>query len=105
MRKQVVTQHGQQCGCQSLVDTGHYLKQDLEQDLQDLKDLYRDAALGPSTEAIIKEAETKGALTCRHFMIQLATASTKANAGNDEPQTSILGVELACDKEGQTHPC
>jgi len=30
--------------CQSLVDTGRYLKQDLEQDLQDLKDLYRDAA-------------------------------------------------------------
>jgi len=30
-------------------------------------------------------------------MIQLA--STK-NAGNDDPQTSILGVELVCDKEG-----
>jgi len=37
-----------------------------------LKDLC-DAALGPSTEAIIKEAETKGALDLRRhsFMIQL----------------------------------
>jgi len=41
--------------CQSLVDTGRYLKQDLEQDLQDLKD--RDAA---DKLIISKEAETKG---------------------------------------------
>jgi len=83
-----------------LVDTGHYLKQDLEQDLQDLKDLYRDAALGPSTEAIIKEAETKGALDPGVAMIQLATASAK-RMRTMSPQTSILGVELACDKEDQ----
>jgi len=38
-------------------------------------------------------------------MIQLGYG-VKANAGNDEPQTSILGVELACDKEGTKRiPC
>ena len=32
----------------------------MSMNLQDLKDLLRDAALGPSTEAIVKEAEAKG---------------------------------------------
>ncbi len=90
--------------CQSLVDTGRYLKQDLEQDLQDLKDLYRDAALGPSTEAIIKEAETKGVpwtSVGTRFMIQLGYGvNQKRMQATMSPQTSILGVELACDKEG-----
>ncbi len=43
--------------------------------LQDLKDLLRDAALGPSTEAIVKEAEAKGipwmSLVDARFLIQL----------------------------------
>jgi len=37
--------------CQNLVDTGHYLKQDLEQDLQDLKDLM---TLGPTQKRLSK---------------------------------------------------
>jgi len=64
-------------GCaKSIVDTGRYPKQELEQDLQDLKDLYRDAALGPSTEAIVKEAEAKvfPDLHRHRFMFNWATA-------------------------------
>src|SRR4028118_1368183 len=34
--------------CQSLIDTGNYSKEELEQDLKDMRDLWADAALGPS---------------------------------------------------------
>jgi len=89
-------------GCQSIVDTGRYPKQELEQDLQDLKDLYRDAALGPSTEAIVKEAG-KGILDLhRHSLyVQLGYGvNQKRMQATMSAQTSILGVELASDKEG-----
>ncbi len=90
--------------CQSLVDTGHYPQPELEQDLKDLKDLHREASLGPSTEAIVKAAVAKGIpwiSVGTRFLIQLGygvyqqriQATMSANTG-------ILGVELACDKEG-----
>jgi len=90
--------------CQSIVDRGYYPQKELEQDLQDLKDLYRDAALGPSTEAIVKEAEAKGIpwmpLGAR-FLIQLGYGvHQKRMQATMSSHTSILGVELACDKEG-----
>ncbi len=90
--------------CQSIIDRGHYPQKELEQDLQDLKDLYRDAALGPSTEAIVKEAEAKGipwmSLGAR-FLIQLGYGlHQKRMQATISSHTSILGVELACDKEG-----
>lgn len=90
--------------CQSIVDRGHYPQQELEQDLQDLKDLYRDAALGPSTEAIVKEAESRGipwmSLDTR-FLIQLGYGvHQKRVQATMTLHTGILGVELACDKEG-----
>ncbi|MBO3460865.1 cyanophycin synthetase [Aetokthonos hydrillicola Thurmond2011] len=89
--------------CQSIVDRGRYPKAELEQDLQDLKDLWRDAALGPSTEAIVKEAEKRGipwtSLGAR-FLIQLGYGvNQKRLQATMTDNTGILGVELACDKE------
>ncbi|WP_028082794.1 cyanophycin synthetase [Dolichospermum circinale] len=89
--------------CQSIIDRGRYPKAELEQDIQDLKDFWRDATLGPSTEAIIKEAEKKGIpwmpLPAR-FLIQLGYGiHQKRIQATMTNNTGILGVELACDKE------
>lgn len=90
--------------CQSVIDKGYYPQQELEQDLQDLKDLYRDAALGPSTEAIVKEAEAKGipwmSLGARFFIQMGYGVHQKRIQATMSSHTSVLGVELACDKEG-----
>ena len=89
--------------CQSIVDRGRYPKAELEQDIQDLKDLWRDAALGPSTEGIVQEAEKRGIpwmqLEAR-FLIQLGYGvNQKRMQATMTDNTSVLGVELACDKE------
>nr|AAL56990.1 cyanophycin synthetase [Synechococcus sp. MA19] len=89
--------------CQSIVDRGRYHKARAEQDLQDLKDLWRDAALGPSTESIVKEAEKRGIPWMQlgaRFLIQLGYGvNQKRIQATMTDQTGILGVELACDKE------
>jgi cyanophycin synthetase len=46
--------------CQSIIDTGSYAPDELVKDLADLRDRQAAAALGPSTEAIVKEAEQRG---------------------------------------------
>jgi cyanophycin synthetase len=90
--------------CQSIVNTGTYPQSELEQDLKDLRDLCRDAALGPSTETIIKEAEARDIpwmqLSAR-AMIQLGYGvHNKRIQATLSDYSGILGVELACDKEG-----
>ena len=90
--------------CNSLLETGHYPKDELEQDLNDLRELWSEAALGPSTEAIVQEAEARGipwmSLQTRS-MIQLGYGFyQKRIQATLSSQTGILGVELACDKEG-----
>ncbi|MEC4815932.1 MAG: cyanophycin synthetase [Scytonema sp. PMC 1069.18] len=89
--------------CQSIVDRGRYPQAELEQDLQDLKDLWRDAALGPSTEALVKEAEKRGIPWTQlgaRFLIQLGYGvNQKRMQATMTDNTGILGVELACDKE------
>lgn len=75
----------------------------MEQDIQDLKDCWRDASLGPSTEAIVKEAERRGIpwmpLSAR-FLIQVGYGvHQKRMQATMTDNTGILGVELACDKE------
>jgi cyanophycin synthetase len=89
--------------CQSIVDRGRYPKAELEQDIQDLKDLWRDASLGPSTEAIVKEAEKRGIPWMQlgaRFLIQLGYGvNQKRMQATMTQKTGILGVELACDKE------
>ncbi len=90
--------------CQSIIDTGTYLLEELERDLTDLRDLYASSSLGPSTETIVTEADARKIpwiLLSARSMVQLghgvhqqriqATLSSKSG---------ILGVELACDKEG-----
>ncbi|MBW4666388.1 MAG: cyanophycin synthetase [Cyanomargarita calcarea GSE-NOS-MK-12-04C] len=89
--------------CQSILDRGRYPKAELEQDLQDLKDFWRDSSLGPSTEAIVKEATKRGipwmSLGAR-FLIQLGYgANQRRMQATMTDRTGILGVELACDKE------
>ncbi|HEY9675248.1 MAG TPA: cyanophycin synthetase [Waterburya sp.] len=90
--------------CQSIVNTGSYPQNELEQDIKDLRDLARDAALGPSTETIIKEAEARDipwmVLSAR-AMIQLGYGvHQKRLQATLSDYSGILAVELACDKEG-----
>ncbi|MEM6613240.1 MAG: cyanophycin synthetase [Cyanobacteria bacterium P01_C01_bin.72] len=90
--------------CRSIVTTGTYPAAELEQDLSDLRELYANTALGPSTETIIKEAEARKIpwmwLSAR-AMLQLGYgARQKRIQATLSHNTSILGVELACDKEG-----
>lgn len=90
--------------CKSIVETGTYPNSELEQDLSDLKELYNNSALGPSTETIIKEAEARKIpwmwLSAR-AMLQLGYGvRQKRIQATLSNSTSILAVELACDKEG-----
>ncbi|MBD1872268.1 cyanophycin synthetase [Nodosilinea sp. FACHB-131] len=90
--------------CNSLVETGHYSKEDLEQDLADLTEFRLDAALGPSTEAIVRAAEIQDIpwmqLSTR-AMIQLGYGRYQQRVqATLSSKTSILAVELASDKEG-----
>jgi cyanophycin synthetase len=89
--------------CQSIIDRGRYPKAELEQDIQDLKDFCRDASLGPSTEAIVREAEKRGIPWMQlgaRFLIQLGYGvNQKRMQATMTDKTGILGVELACDKE------
>ncbi len=90
--------------CRSIVDTGKYPQSELEQDLQDLREISERASLGPSTEALVKEAQYRGIpwmpLSARS-MIQLGYGvHQKRIQATLTDFSSILGVELACDKEG-----
>ena len=90
--------------CNSLVDTGHYPQEELEKDLADLAEFRLESSLGPSTEAIVKEAETKNIPWLQlptRAMIQLGYGRYQQRVqATLSSRTSILGVELACDKEG-----
>jgi cyanophycin synthetase len=90
--------------CQSLMTTGQYPLEELAQDLKDLQNFWGKASLGPSTENIVKEAEARGipwtALSTR-AMIQFGHGvHQKRIQATLSSRTSILGVELASDKEG-----
>ncbi|TRU43784.1 MAG: cyanophycin synthetase [Microcystis aeruginosa Ma_QC_Ca_00000000_S207] len=90
--------------CQSLVDTGTYSKEELAQDLADLRDLCNNAALGPSTETIVKEAQARNIpwlLLSARSMVQLGYGvHQKRIQATLSSFSGILAVELACDKEG-----
>ena len=90
--------------CKSIVAIGTYPETELQQDLQDLRDLSANNALGPSTETIIKEAEVRKIpwmwLSAR-AMLQLGYGANQKRIQATLSQNSgILAVELACDKEG-----
>ena len=90
--------------CQSIVDTGTYSKEELAQDLADLRDLCNNAALGPSTETIVKEAQARNIpwlLLSARAMVQLGYGvHQKRIQATLSSFSGILAVELACDKEG-----
>lgn len=89
--------------CRSIVENGSYSADELEQDLRDLAELREEAALGPSTQALVNEAEARGIpwmeLDAR-AMLQFGYGKyQKRIQASLSSHTSILGVELACDKE------
>lgn len=90
--------------CNSLIETGHYPAEELEKDLEDLRNLGAEASLGPSTEAVVREADARGMPWVQlqtRAMIQLGYGRyQKRIQATLSSQTGILGVELACDKEG-----
>lgn len=90
--------------CRSIADRGSYPKSELEQDLEDIKELWSQASKGPSTSVLITEAEGRGIpwmpLSAR-FIVGLGYGiNQKRLQATMSDRTSILGVELACDKEG-----
>lgn len=90
--------------CRSIVDTGTYPKAELEQDMKELEELWEEAPLGPSTESIVKEAEARNIpwmLVPTRSMIQFGYGVYQRRIqATQTDRTGILGVELACDKEG-----
>ncbi|WP_330202853.1 cyanophycin synthetase [Cyanobacterium sp. Dongsha4] len=90
--------------CNSIISNGVYAPEELAQDLADLRDLRANSALGPSTETIIKEAEARDIPWCllsARAMVQLGYGVNQQRIqATLSSNSSILGVELACDKEG-----
>ena len=89
--------------CQSIVETGQYPEEEIAKDLEDLRDLKAAAALGPSTEALVKEAEARKIpwfeLEVRK-LIQFGYGKyQKRIQASLTGYSNVLGVELACDKE------
>lgn len=90
--------------CRSIIDKQTYPQSELEQDLKDLQELANNSALGPSTQSLVKEAEAREIpwmqLSAR-AMIQLGYGvQQKRIQATLSDYSGILGVELACDKEG-----
>jgi cyanophycin synthetase len=90
--------------CSSIAETGSYPSEELAQDLADLRDLCANSALGPSTDAIVKEADARKipwTLLSARAMVQLGYGVNQQRIqATLTNKSSILGVELACDKEG-----
>lgn len=90
--------------CHRLIDYGYYRDTELKQDLQDLQEIFLDAQLGPTTEAIVREAESRGIawkeLPARH-VIQLGYGKNQRRIQASQTDGSnVLAIEFACDKEG-----
>lgn len=85
---------------QALIDNKPY---DLKPTIQKMRELREDERLGPSTGAIIKEAEKRGIPWMRlnkHSLCQLGYASNqKYIQATITSQTSNIAVEIASDKE------
>lgn len=90
--------------CEALIAGEHY---DMEDDLQQMRELREADRLGPSTGSIIKEAESRGIPWIRlnkYSLCQLGYgANQKRIQATVTSETSSIGVELACDKEDTKH--
>lgn len=89
--------------CQNILDHGTYPKSELQKDLEDLIELRAESALGATTEALMQEAEILGIpwIHLEHsdlFQIGYGKYQKRVQAALTSA-SSVLGVELACDKE------
>ena len=86
--------------CEALIAGENY---DLEEDIQEMRELRESDRLGPSTGSIIEEAERRGIPWIRlnkYSLCQLGYgANQKRIQATVTSETSSIGVELACDKE------
>jgi cyanophycin synthetase len=86
--------------CEALISGAVY---DLEDDIQEMRELRESSRLGPSTGSIIEEAEARGIPWIRlnkYSLCQLGYgANQKRIQATVTSETSSIGVELACDKE------
>jgi cyanophycin synthetase len=89
--------------CESIIDKGRYPKSELAKDLADLRELAVQASLGPTTEAIVKEAEARGipwmALENRDLLQFGYGKYQRRIQASLTSFSNVLGVELAGDKE------
>jgi cyanophycin synthetase len=89
--------------CRSILESGTYPSAELEKDLEDIISLRNAAALGASTEALIREAEAQGIPwfnleSCDLLQLGYGKYQKRVQAALTS-HSNILGVELACDKE------
>ena len=80
---------------------------DLEEDIQELREIRERERLGPSTGSIIEEAVSRGIPWIRlnkYSLCQLGYgANQKRVQATVTSETSSIGVEVACDKEDTKH--
>lgn len=85
---------------QALVDNVPY---DLEEDIQNLREIREDERLGPSTGSIVEEAERRKIPYIRlnrHSLVQLGYGVNQCRVqATIASTTSSIAVEIACDKE------
>ncbi len=86
--------------CEALINDEPY---NLEEDIQEMRELREADRLGPSTGSIVEEAESRGIPWIRlnkYSLCQLGYgANQKRIQATVTSETSSIGVELACDKE------
>ncbi|MGB3786992.1 MAG: cyanophycin synthetase [Phormidesmis sp.] len=89
--------------CESIIETGSYPESEIRQDLDDLRELRAAAALGPSTEALVRAAEARNIpwleLDVRNLLQFGYGIHQKRVQASLTSHSNILSVELACDKE------
>ena len=89
---------------QALIDGEDY---NLEEDIQEMREIRQYEGLGPSTASIIAEAESRNIPWLRlnkYSLCQLGYGSNqKRIQATVTSQTSSIGVELACDKDDTKH--
>ncbi|MEC8604099.1 MAG: cyanophycin synthetase [Bacteroidota bacterium] len=89
---------------QALIDGEEY---NLEEDIQEMREIRQYEGLGPSTASIIAEAESRNIPWLRlnkYSLCQLGYGSNqKRIQATVTSQTSSIGVELACDKDDTKH--
>lgn len=86
--------------CEALITAENY---DLNDDIQEMRELRESSRLGPSTGSIVEEAQSRGIPWIRlnkYSLVQLGYgANQKRIQATVTSETSSIGVELACDKE------